>query len=165
MAKMTVKGLDQFEAKMSRLYDSGVREAAERAVYNGAEVIADKVRANIKALPSISDADAIKRYREHAPGHLTAGQKKGLLDSLGVAPMSNDPNSIDTHIGFDGYNHIMTKKYPFGQPNVMVARSVESGTSFMQPTPFIRPAVTAARATAQKKMAETFEAKIEEIGG
>lgn len=165
MAKMTVKGLDQFEDKLAKLQNYGIHKAAERAVYVGADVIADRVRSNLKALPSISDAEAIKRYHEHAPGHLTAGQKKGLLDSLGVAPMNNDANSIDTHIGFDGYNEIVTKRYPSGQPNVMVARSVESGTSFMQSTPFIRPAVTAGKATAQSKMAQEFEQIINEIGG
>ena len=44
-------------------------------------------------------------------------------------------------MGFDGYNHIKTRKYPKGQPNVMIAASVESGSSEQQKYPFVRPAI------------------------
>lgn len=37
-------------------------------------------------------------------------------------------------IGFDGYNNIRSKRWPQGQPNQMVARAIESGTSWMSKT-------------------------------
>lgn len=171
MAKMTVTGLDEFEAKLSKLSNGGTVKAAKMAVYDGAEVLVDKVRENCEQLQTISNVEALQRYKKGLPAILTKEQKAGLLNSLGVAPMQSFSNEINTRIGFDGvggdrgYNEITTKRWPRGQPNVMIARAVESGTSFMEKQPFVRRAVTSVKSKAQNKMKETFEREIENIGG
>lgn len=165
MAKMTVTGLDAFEAKMNRLANGGTVGATKMAVYDGAAVVTDKIRDNLENLPTVRDVDAIAAYRKGTFAGITGRQKAGLLDSLGVAPMQVTSAEINARIGFDGYNEVKTKRWPNGQPNSMIARSIESGTSFMQKHPFLRPAVNSSRSQAQKKMQETFEKRIEELGG
>ena len=165
MAKMTVTGLDEFQRKLSKLSDGGVVDAAKKAVYDGAGIIADEIRSNISEIPTVTDLDYIAAYKKRRYLGISGRQKSGLQAGLGIAPMQVLSNSINTKIGFDGYNKIRTKRWPKGQPNNMIARSVEFGTSFAAPAPFVGPAVRKNRAKSQKTMAETFEKEIEKIGG
>ena len=77
-----------------------------------------------------------------SPEHKIAGvsrrQKADLIDSFGLAPIENDNGYIHTKAGIDGYGSIPTKKYPRGVPNVMLMRSIESGTSFREKHPIFR---------------------------
>ena len=61
-------------------------------------------------------------------------------------------------IGFDGYNEVQTKTFPNGQPNALIARSIESGSSTREKTPFLRPALAAAR----KQAIEAARVKFDE---
>jgi len=92
--------------------------------------------------------------------------KKGLQASYGITPMQRDENGFyNVKIGFDGYNSIKTKAYPNGQPNQMIARSVESGTSFLQKHPFVAPGVRKSRKAALKKMEEIIDEETKKIMG
>ena len=59
--------------------------------------------------------------------------------------MQNDNGFLNVKIGFDGYNNVRTRTYPKGQPNALIARATESGSSVRKKTPFIRPAVNASK--------------------
>lgn len=87
-------------------------------------------------------------------------QKIGLEHGLGIAPLQNDNGFHNVKIGFDGYNLVKTKSHPNGQPNVMIARAVESGTSFSEKIPFVRNTLKKARNQAKKKMIKTFDEAI-----
>ena len=69
------------------------------------------------------------------------------------------------HIGFDGYNSIKSAQWPQGQPNQMVARSVESGTSFMAANPVIKKSISKARPAAKKAMERAGDQQIKKIAG
>ena len=45
----------------------------------------------------------------------------------------------------------------------MIARAVESGTTFSDKIPFVRPAVNASKARAEKAMVETLDEEINKI--
>ena len=60
----------------------------------------------------------------------------------------------------DGYGSIPTKKYPNGTPNVMLMRSIESGTSFREKHPVFRPAVNRSRKKAIEAMRNKFDEQI-----
>lgn len=122
-----------------------------RAVYKGAEVIADGVREAIKKIPPVSIQPGHKRRG------ITEVEREGLLESLGVAKHKRGGDSVYTHIGFDGYNAYETDKYPLGHPNSMVARSLESGTSWLAKTPFIAPTVRRLRADAHSSMQKVID--------
>lgn len=157
MAKFVVgKGLDNYIAylqKISLLSSDMVGEA----VYDMAKVVADKVRANIEALPAVSNAANIATYKQGI-SRLSEPEKQGLLDGFGVSPIQNNDGYVNVKLGFDGYNSVKTKKYPNGQPNALIARVTNSGSSYRQKTRFVDKAVSATR----KQAEEAGQAKIDE---
>lgn len=159
MAKITFPGLSDYELMISRL-SKGVDDIAGKAIYAGAGIVADAIKENIKDLPIVRGYGTEK---DPLPGGVTAPQKAGLIDGLGISPMQNDGGYLNVKIGFDGYNATKTDKYPQGQPNQLVARGVESGTSWKQKKPFIRPAINASKSRAEAEMARILDQEIEKI--
>ena len=158
MAKfVAMKGLKEYELKLSKL-GADANKVAKMAVYDGAAIMADEIRKGIEGLPIVSGYGTEKNP---LPGGVTKSQKQGLLDGMGIAQIETTDGYVNTKIGFDGYNSTKTEKYPQGQPNQLVARGVESGTSWKQAHPFIKSAISRARKRVEKKMAETLEEEIE----
>ena len=162
MGKITVNGLEEYSLMLSRLSEK-TEGIAGKALYAGADIVADKVRENIRALPSVPDIDGIKAWKAGAPAPITVKEKLGLLESLGIATMQYNGGVYDVKVYFDGYNDVKTKTYPNGQPNALIARSIESGSSISPAHPFMRPAANAVRKQAQKKMGEVIEEEIEKL--
>lgn len=156
MARMAFKGLEEYELRISRL-GKNTEKIAGAAIYEGTKIVTDQIAKNIKALPIV---DGYGTPEDKLPGGVTTIQKGGLLDGLGIATMQNDAGYLNVKIGFDGYNAMKTSKYPQGQPNQLVARGVESGTSWKQKHPFVRPAINASRKRAEAKMAEVLDEEI-----
>lgn len=159
MAKITFPGLNDYELMISKL-SKGVDDIAGRAIYAGAGIVADAIKENIKALPIVRGYGTTENP---LPGGVTAPQKAGLIDGMGISPMQNDAGYLNVKIGFDGYNATKTEKYPQGQPNQLVARGVESGTSWKQKKPFVRPAINASKSRAEAEMARILDQEIEKI--
>ena len=143
MARFQFKGMKEY-AEYLQSIGANTKEICGAGVYAMAEVVTDKIRANLDALPTVDEAEALAAYREQRKTSLTSAQKKGLQEGLGVSPMENDNGYWNVKVGFDGYNKVKTRKYPNGQPNVMIARATESGSSVREKTPFVRTAVAAA---------------------
>lgn len=136
-------------------------EPLEKAVKAGAEIVADKIRDNLNALPE-------EEFRMLGEGEtfqgLPEGQKRDLQDSFGLTPIEKDKNGfIHTKAGFDGYGSFPTNAYPEGIPNQLLARSVESGSSVRQKTPFVEPAVKATRKKAVEAMNGVIEDELKSI--
>ena len=153
MAKFKVSpNLEEYNRK---IYELGAKatEHIENAVKKGADPVADEIRARLNAVP-VDDS-------YHKPGQMRAGprsiQKGALQATLGVSPIRNDNGFINVKVGFDGYNHVRTDAWPSGQPNAMIARSIESGTSFMAANPFIGSAVRATKKAASDAMQKEIE--------
>ena len=161
MAKWTMEGMSEYIAYLQSIA-SVTDETIGAGVYAMAEVVADKVRANIQALPTVSNEANIATYRQ-GYSRLSEPEKKGLLDGFGVSPMQDDGGYKNVKLGFDGYNSVKTKKYPNGQPNVLIARVTESGSSYRQKTPFVRPAVNASRKEALEKGREAVDRVLEAV--
>ena len=159
MAKITFPGLNDYELMISRL-TKNVDSVAGKAIYAGAGIVADAIKENIKDLPIVRGYGT---KENPLPGGVTAPQKAGLIDGLGISPMQNDGGYLNVKIGFDGYNATKTDKYPQGQPNQLVARGVESGTSWKEKKPFIRPAINASKSRAEAEMARILDQEIEKI--
>lgn len=158
MAKITFSGLDTYMEQLERLGQNS-ENAAKMALYEGARIAADEMRESIQRLPTQEEWGS---KTEPAKG-IKKVQKQGLLDGFGISPMQNEDGCINVKIGFHGYNAFKTKQYPNGQPNAMIARSVESGTSFQRKTPFVARAVRKTKQRAEAKMKEIFENEIEKI--
>ena len=162
MAKWIVgKGLDSYISYLQKI-DAVTDEVIGEAVYEMAKVVAASVRASIQALPTVSNEANIAPYKK-GYSRLSDKEKQGLLDGFGVSPMQDDNGFVNVKLGFDGYNSVKTKKYPKGQPNALIARVTESGSSYREKTPFIRPAVKAARKPAEKAGQAKIDEKIKSI--
>ncbi len=154
MARMTLQAGSAYMEKLSALAE-GSRQIAEKAVYEAAGIVADQIRKNLKA--NLDDPESAAK--NSGAETKKAGQKPtgALLDSLGIAPIQVDKNGyIGTKIGFDGYDSR-------GVPNQLKARVMESGSSTIQPRPFVRPAVKAAKKAAEETMDRVIDEEIKKI--
>ena len=159
MATFKTQGLDKYVAQLERLGKKTDTVIGE-AVYEMAKVVADEVKANLIALPSVPDTEGLKAFASEPQQKIpiTKAQKWGLVHSFGIASLRNEGGFIHVKIGFDGYNEVKTKTFPNGQPNALIARSIESGSSTREKTPFLRPALAAAR----KQAIEAARVKFDE---
>ena len=110
MARMQIKGLDEYLSAISELGNKTEKLTSE-AIYNGANIMADEVRSKIQSLSTVNENYNRAAYRKGYRGKLSEEQKKGLLDSLGIAKLEQSPAYKNVRIGFDGYNNVKTKKY------------------------------------------------------
>jgi HK97 gp10 family phage protein len=162
MARIAFKAGEDYALKLSRL-GAETDTVAKKALFAAADIVTDKVRGNLSALPT----DKF-RYLQNGDkfNGLTEPEKQDLSDSLGITPIQNDKNGDwNVKIGFDGYGKRVTRKYPKGVPNQMLARAVESGSSVRKKTPFVRPAVNATKQQAQETMAKIIEEETKRIMG
>ena len=162
MPKIEVKGIDNYISMLNKV-SKNTEEVLNKALYEGAGVMANEIKHNIEALPAVTEDYNLNAYKKGEKSKLSIKQKKGLLNSLGIAPFDKNGGVVDTHIGFDGYNGIKTKKYPKGQPNVMIARIVESGSSYFRKTPIIRKAVKGGKTKAEETMAKVIDDEISRL--
>lgn len=161
MATFTFKGLEEYELKLAKL-ELNTEKIIGKAVYAGAGVVADAVRKNISSLPIVPPKNSFGTATAPISG-VTAAQKAGLVDGFGISRMQLDNGYYHVKLGFDGYNRTRTKKYPSGQPNILIARSVENGTSFRSKQPFVSPAVRSSRKAAEQKMKEILDEEINRL--
>ena len=165
MATIRFSKLRDYELMLGKIGDAS-KDICGAAIYEGAKIIADEVKANLESLKTVSDADAIQAEKKEEATYLTIRAKKGLIKSFGVTPMSQDDSGIyNVKLGFDGYNDVKTKKWPKGQPNQLIARACESGSSAMIKQPFFREAVQKTKKKAESRMAEVLDEKIKKTGG
>lgn len=159
MARITFKNLEEYELRLSKMRDN-VEKIAGAAIYEGAAIVTDEIHKGIEDLPIVSGYGTVEKP---LPGGVTRAQKDGLLHGLGIAKMQEANGYYNVKVGFDGYNETLTKGYPNGQPNQLVARGVESGTSWKQKCPFVRPAINRSRKRAEAKMAQVIDDEIEKV--
>lgn len=139
MAKMTIRGTDELELKLSQLGKMST-QIAKDVVMAGAKPVADEIRKGLQANLQGS------KY-----------SKGDLLDSLGIAPPDVDNNgNVNTKIGFDGYDSN-------GVANQLKARVMESGTSKIKKRPFVRPAVNRSKNKSLEEMQKKYDEEIKLI--
>lgn len=158
MAQAKVYGFDSVIEKMNNAQKNSSKIVG-KAIYEGANITADSLKKAVQNLP----IDERHGSSDDLLNGVKKLQKIGLENGLGIAPMQNDKGFQNVKIGFDGYNLIKTKKYPKGQPNAMIARATESGTSFSQKIPFIRNTLKNIRTSVKKKMTDVFLQESEKI--
>ena len=138
MAKITSKGLEEYELRLSRM-SKEVDRIAGAAIYAGADIVADAIVQGIGSLPE-----------------KTGTTKRGLANGFGIAKMQDDNGYRNVKLGFDGYNDD-------GVPNVLMARVFENGTSKIPKHHFVRTAVNRSRKAAEAKMAEVLDYEIAKL--
>ena len=158
MARFNIgRGIDDYIAQLGNLAD-GSGDAVGHAVYQGAKVVADAIKSEIGGIP-VNDHPPILKGGQKI-GTITTKQKQGLIDGFGISKMKDESGYKNVKIGFSGYNGEKTDKYPNGQPNPMIARAVNSGTSFRTKNAFVDRATRKNRAQAEEAMKKTIDEEI-----
>ena len=146
MPSIKMDGLDEVIAKLKAMADGRTIEGVQKqAVYAGMKVIKEEVEAQIRGLPEQEGyigADQLPR------NVITKAEKRALIRHIGISDMDEKGGTISNAVGFNGYTDIKTKAYPNGLPAVMIARSINSGSSVRKKHPFMRQAKAAARSKA-----------------
>ena len=159
MATITFKNGDEYIAKINKLSREFRESVAGPAIYEAAGMVADAVDAKLAAVPTDERwgmAGAVKAGPREA-------EARSVYNALGIAKMQDDNGFINVKIGFDGYSPLKSLRWPNGQPNQMLARSIERGTSFMAANPFVKPAVASTRGAALKAIKNIMDNEISKI--
>ena len=154
MAKMTIKGLDEYALKLSKLGNEAV-EISKKVVMAGANPVADEIRKNLVA--NIRDPASVSKQGKGIVKKNYGRSTGDLVDAFGIAPPDIDRlGNTNTKIGFEGYDRK-------GVPNALKARAMESGTSKLKKRPFVRPAVNKTKKTAMEEMGKKLDEEIYKI--
>lgn len=156
MAKWKFDGIDDYITQLEKLEDFS-QEMIGQSIYSGAKYVADHVKEAINTIP-VDDRRFVWSGDRRG---ISPEQKEGLLEGFGIASMRNDNGFLNVKLGFSGYNSVRTKKFPNGQPNLMVARMVESGTSFMPKYGTISKAVQSAKKQCEEEMRKALDDALE----
>lgn len=147
MAMIKWEGLEEFAEKLKAL-SKEEKKICNMSLYEGAAELADALNEEISGLKE-----------------LNAVQRLGLHQGMGIAKFWEERGNTVTRVGFEGYNDIKTKRWPKGQPNVMIARSLIRGTSRLSANRFTRRAVKKARGPAIQAMRNKFFEEMEKTIG
>lgn len=159
MSKIEMRGLDEYTRALSRLELGAREQVIGPAIYQGAKVAADAIQSAISSIPVDNGWGTPSKPQNG----INAKQKAALHQSFGVTKMRSDDGYYNVKLGFDGYNDIKTKRWPKGQPNAMIARALERGTSWLKPYRFIKKAMASARERAIGVMRTEVDKGIYEI--
>lgn len=160
MAKFNFGGLDDYVSHLAHI-GMNTEPCMKKAVFEGAKVVADAIRSEIEALPE--DQENFHATSDYRTSGITSRQKDGLLNGLGISGIENNDGVVNCKVGFNGYNDVKTRAYPKGQPNVLIARAVISGTTYRVKNPFVSRAVKRVKAQAEAAMTSAFDAEFEKI--
>lgn len=156
MPKVTVKGLTE-TVKMLEQIEKDTDDILEESLKKGGGIVTDIMRSELNQLKTsdVSHAEGMRYARPE--------EKKGLLDALGYTPVKMDGSKFDINTGFDGYNDHVTKKYPKGHANQMIANAINKGTSFIVAQPFINRTRNKAKTQAVEAMQEELDKEIKRL--
>lgn len=155
MPKIEVTGLEEFVARIKRLADSQAIEDMQKvAVYAGQAEVLKEIKAQIQGLPEQEGYIPESRLPRNV---VTRKEKQQLIEHLGISTMENKDGTVSNSVSFTGYTNIITKKHPQGIPTILLARSINSGSSVRKKIPFIRHAKAAVKFRAQTAAVKAAE--------
>ena len=154
---MTIKtdGLTEVSEILTKLGDQA-QEVAAGALYDGAGIVADAFG---KAVGRIKTAPFKGKRSKRLP---SPEEKAALEGKTGVAKFRQNGGEVETLIGVSGaagYAQIGDRKVAVRE----IARSINSGTSFMTKQPVFRQAVSNSQQPAQKAIVEKAEKMFDDI--
>lgn len=160
MASFNMRGLDEYMRRLEALKDDTSKEV-EAAVMAGADIVADAIRTSLTTIPT--HPEGTYGTQKNPERGLTPREKADVLSHFGLAPIRDEGTNINTKAGFAGVSSTKTKKYPGGVPITTLVRRIESGTSWIEKTPVIRPAVNRSKTAALEAMQKELEKQIEQL--
>lgn len=158
MAEVKIEGMEQF-LELLIATEKQTDRIVGRSIHPGAKIVADTCKNYMEMF--IITENGRHQHGQHYP---TEKQLNGLIKSMGIAKIKRKYGGIfDVKLGFDGYNDVKTKKYPKGQPNAMIARSINSGSTYMKRQPFMDMTIRVSKDKAEAKIVEQFDTELEKF--
>ena len=152
------KGLKEYVEKLGRLSNPFNAEACiDVAVDKGSEVVAEYTVKELRALPTDDRPGKV----DHRTGIRTI-EKNFLIKEFGVTPLSNDNGFINRKTGVDR-GTLTYNDSGYYTPAVVLARSLEAGTSFLDKNPVFSRASRKARKPCLEAMEKSLNESIEAI--
>ena len=153
------EGLSELSEMFEKLAEEAETVASE-ALYEGAKVVADSLASEVKKIRAEPQGKKNKKPEKTPARYPTPEEKAALASNIGIAKFKKNGSEVDTIIGVGhGYMNVNGKK----KAVALIARSINSGTSFMHKQPFIRKAVNKSRAAAKAAIIAKAEEKLNEI--
>lgn len=152
------KGLKEYVDKLERLSNRFNTEACiEIAVDEGAKVVAEYTQKELANLPT----DDTPKKLDQRKG-IRSIQKKFLIKEFGTTPLANDKGFINEKTGVDK-GTLTYGDSGYYTPAVVLARSLERGTSFLPKNPVFSRASRKARKPCLEAMEKSLNQSIEAI--
>ena len=156
---MTIKteGLTEVSELLTKL-GSKAQDVASGSLYDGAGIVAD---AFTQAVNSIQTA----KFKYAPPGQTrlpSPEEKAALLGKSGIAKFDKNGSEVNTIIGISGsagYANVAGKQKAVRE----IARSINSGTSFMNKQPVFRRAKSQSQNAAKAAIVAKAEQMFDEI--
>ena len=157
--KMDRTGLQALEDRLKQIGENADRLAAA-GLYDGAGVMADAVKAEVKNIQTEEFNYAV------FPGvtrRLPTPEEKEIVEqaAAGIARFRKTGSEVNTSVGFRNAGYATLKGRTVPIP--VIVNAINSGTSFMKKQPFIRKAATSGTAKATAAIKDTIEKKLSEI--
>lgn len=154
MATVVRTGFDDLIKEFNQIADhSGAM--ASQAVYAGAGLLADKLRASVESLVT-------EDVRKHRGKALLPYEKDALERGLTVERFIHDKGRdyTQTAITFHGKTDHRTASYPDGVPTILLARSINAGTTFRSANRYFINTVNRNRKNVETAMVEAAEKEL-----
>ena len=162
--KFRFKGLDEYVRKLERLSNlATVQAMIDKAVADGSKIVNDETISELQGLPTDD-----RPYRVDMRNGIRTIEKEFLIKEFGTSPIENKNWFINDKTGVDKgkltYNGTRSEdNWREYTPAIVLARSLERGTSFMQPNPVFSRASRKARTPCLKEMERSLNESIEKI--
>ena len=144
------EGLDQL-SRMLQKVGNNAGEIAAAGLYAGAGVVAD-------ALTAAVDSIVTEEFKYAPPGQKrlpSPEEKAALKNRTGIAKFRGSSTEIDTMVGFKGAGYVTLGDKR--KAVILIANSINSGTSFMLKQPVFRRAISKSRGAATDAIVETAD--------
>ena len=144
---INTEGMDELSRMLAQLGNKA-QDVASGAMYDGAGIVADAMKA---AVNSIQAEPQRRKNRPPAktPARLpTPAEKAAVVGKTGIARYRKEGGDVNTLIGVTGnagYADVDGKRKPMR----LIARAINSGTSFMKKQPVFRKAASMSKGAAQ----------------
>ncbi len=142
---------DQVNAILNQLDGGGLEKAASRALFKGADRVADQMKAALEALPT----EPFRMADDAHPREASPQEKAMLLRKMGIAKHKHETDSVSTSVGIGAGYALLYGNHRV--PVVVIARAINSGASFRIKRPFARKAAKGANETIARTLNEELE--------
>ena len=160
---ISTDGMEELGRMLAQLGNKA-QDVASGALFDGAGVVADVMRA---AVNSIAAEPQRRKNRPPAktPARLpTPAEKAAVVGKTGIARFRKEGGDVNTLIGVTGsagYADVDGKRKPVR----LIARAINSGTSFMHKQPVYRKAASQSSGRAKDAIVSKAEQMFNEIIG